>query len=46
MDKKVHKYRKIDEHNFNAIKTLINTGLSGRENPASHEYQPNHILAY
>lgn len=31
MDKKVRKYRKIDEHNFNAIKTLINTGLSGRE---------------
>lgn len=31
MNKKVRKYRKIDEHNFNAIKTLINTGLSGRE---------------
>lgn len=31
MDKKVRKYRKIDEHSFNAIKTLINTGLSGRE---------------
>ena len=31
MDKKVRKYRKIDEHSFNAIKTLISTGLSGRE---------------
>lgn len=31
MNNKVRKYRKIDEHNFNAIKTLINTGLSGRE---------------
>lgn len=31
MDKRVRKYRKIDEHSFNAIKTLINTGLSGRE---------------
>ena len=31
MDKKVRKYRKIDKHSFNAIKTLINTGLSGRE---------------
>lgn len=31
MDKKVRKYRKIDEHSYNAIKTLINTGLSGRE---------------
>lgn len=31
MSKEVHKYRKIDEHSFNAIKTLINTGLSGRE---------------
>lgn len=31
MSKEVRKYRKIDEHNFNAIKTLINTGLSGRE---------------
>ena len=31
MDKKVRKYRKVDEHNFNAIKTLISTGLSGRE---------------
>ena len=29
MDKKVRKYRKIDEHSFNAIKTLISTGLSG-----------------
>lgn len=31
MDKKVRKYRKIDKHSFNAIKTLISTGLSGRE---------------
>lgn len=31
MDKKVRKYHKIDEHSYNAIKTLINTGLSGRE---------------
>lgn len=31
MNKEVRKYRKIDEHSFNAIKTLINTGLSGRE---------------
>lgn len=31
MNKKVRKYRKIDEHSFNAVKTLINTGLSGRE---------------
>lgn len=31
MTKKVCKYRKIDEHSFNAVKTLINTGLSGRE---------------
>lgn len=31
MSKEVRKYRKIDEHSFNAIKTLINTGLSGRE---------------
>ena len=31
MDKKVRKYRKIDEHSYNAIKTLISTGLSGRE---------------
>lgn len=31
MDKKVRKNRKIDEHSFNAIKTLIRTGLSGRE---------------
>lgn len=31
MDKRVRKYHKIDEHSFNAIKTLINTGLSGRE---------------
>lgn len=31
MNKNVRKYRKIDEHSFNAIKTLINTGLSGRE---------------
>ena len=31
MDKKVRKYRKIDEHSYNAIKTLINAGLSGRE---------------
>ena len=31
MNKNVRKYRKIDEHSFNAIKTLISTGLSGRE---------------
>lgn len=31
MNKEVRGYRKIDEHSFNAIKTLINTGLSGRE---------------
>ena len=31
MNNKVRKYRKIDEHSFNAIKTLISTGLSGRE---------------
>ncbi len=31
MNKKVRKYHKIDEHSFNAVKTLINTGLSGRE---------------
>lgn len=31
MDKKVRKYRKIDKHSYNAIKTLISTGLSGRE---------------
>jgi len=31
MNKKVRKYRKIDEHSFNAVKTLIDTGLSGRE---------------
>ena len=31
MDKRVRKYRKIDEHSFNAIKTLISTGLSGKE---------------
>lgn len=31
MNKKVREYRKIDEHSFNVIKTLINTGLSGRE---------------
>ena len=31
MVKRVRKYRKIDEHSFNAIKTLISTGLSGRE---------------
>ena len=31
MSKEVRKYRKIDEHSFNAIKTLISTGLSGRE---------------
>lgn len=31
MNKKVRKYRKIDEHSFNAVKTLISTGLSGRE---------------
>lgn len=31
MNKKVRSYRKIDQHNFNAVKTLISTGLSGRE---------------
>lgn len=31
MSKEVCKHRKIDEHSFDAIKTLINTGLSGRE---------------
>ena len=31
MNNKVRKYRKIDEHSYNAIKTLISTGLSGRE---------------
>ncbi len=31
MTKKVRNYHKIDQHNFNAVKTLINTGLSGRE---------------
>lgn len=31
MNKKVRKYRKIDEHSFNAVKTLISTGLTGRE---------------
>ena len=31
MNKKVRSYRKIDEHSFNAIKTLIETGLTGRE---------------
>lgn len=31
MNKKVREYRKIDEHSFNAIKTLISAGLSGRE---------------
>lgn len=31
MTKKVRSYRKIDQHNFNAVKTLISTGLSGRE---------------
>jgi DNA-binding MarR family transcriptional regulator len=31
MAKKVRTYHKIDQHNFNAVKTLINTGLSGRE---------------
>lgn len=31
MSKEVRKYRKIDEHSYNAIKTLISTGLSGRE---------------
>lgn len=31
MAKKVRSYHKIDQHNFNAVKTLINTGLSGRE---------------
>lgn len=31
MNEKVRKYRKIDEHSFNAVKTLISTGLSGRE---------------
>ena len=42
MNNKVRKYRKIDEHSYNAIKTLISTGLSGRE---IHEYQPSYILA-
>ena len=31
MNNKVRKCRKIDEHSYNAIKTLISTGLSGRE---------------
>lgn len=31
MNKKVRKYRKIDEHSFNAVKKLISTGLTGRE---------------
>lgn len=31
MNKKVRSYRKIDEHSFNAIKKLIETGLTGRE---------------
>ena len=31
MNNKVRKYRKIDDHSYNAIKTLISTGLSGRE---------------
>lgn len=31
MNKRVRKYHKIDEHSFNAVKTLIDTGLSGRE---------------
>ncbi len=31
MAKKVRGYHKIDQHNFNAVKTLISTGLSGRE---------------
>lgn len=31
MAKKVRSYHKIDQHNFNAVKTLISTGLSGRE---------------
>jgi IS30 family transposase len=31
MTKKVRNYHKIDQHNFNAVKTLISTGLSGRE---------------
>lgn len=31
MTKKVRSYHKIDQHNFNAVKTLISTGLSGRE---------------
>lgn len=31
MNKRVRKYHKIDEHSFNAVKTLISTGLSGRE---------------
>lgn len=31
MTKKVRNYHKIDQHSFNAVKTLINTGLSGSE---------------
>ena len=31
MTKKVRNYHKIDQHSFNAVKTLISTGLSGRE---------------
>lgn len=31
MNKKVRSYRKIDEHSFNAIKKLVETGLTGRE---------------
>lgn len=31
MSKKSRSYRKIDEHSFNAIKKLVETGLTGRE---------------
>lgn len=31
MNKKVRSYRKIDEHSFNAIKKLVETGLTGKE---------------
>lgn len=31
MNKKSRGYRKIDEHSFNAIKKLVETGLTGRE---------------
>lgn len=31
MNKKIRSYRKIDEHSFNAIKKLVETGLTGKE---------------